>query len=245
MSLKSILRWVRATLIGLLVSVGALLVISRPEWGSRVVQSLIDTSRSAGGLSWAVFVSSQMLVIVSGFLPAAALGIGAGEIYGVWLGFMIAAIGTLGGATLAFFLARSIFRPLVHRFMSDRPLLVRMDKLIARDGWKTVCLLRMSPVMPFAATSYGFGLTSIGFRSYLIGTLGALPSLLGYVIMGVLARASVGAWTAGAELLQMALLVAGIAATAYLVLNISRLARRFSLSDDLGAPPTDSAATDS
>jgi uncharacterized membrane protein YdjX (TVP38/TMEM64 family) len=244
MSLKSMLQWVWATVIGLSVCTGAVLVISRPEWGNKVVQSLIEVSRSAGGFSWAVFVSSQMLVIVSGFLPAAALGVGAGAIYGVWLGFMVAAVGTLGGAVLAFFLARSIFRPLVHRFMSGRPALVRMDQLIARDGWKTVFLLRMSPIMPFAATSYGFGLTSIGFRSYLIGTLGALPSLLGYVVLGGLARASVGAWAAGAELLQMALLLAGILATAFLVLNISRLARRFSLSDDQGSRPIERAATE-
>jgi uncharacterized membrane protein YdjX (TVP38/TMEM64 family) len=245
MTFKGMLRWAGAILIGLSVCTGAAVVITRPEWGNKLLQSLIEISRSAGGFSWAVLVSSQMLVIVSGFLPAAALGVGAGAIYGVWLGFLIAAIGTLGGATLAFFLARSVFRPLVHRFMSGRPLLIRMDQLVTRDGWKTVFLLRMSPVLPFAATSYGFGLTSIGFRSYLFGTLGALPSLLGYVVLGVLARASVHAWTEGVELLQITLLVGGILATALLVLNISRMARRFSGSDDLTLPPAADVATES
>jgi uncharacterized membrane protein YdjX (TVP38/TMEM64 family) len=58
---------------------------------------------------------------------------------------------------------------------------------LAQDGWRLVCVLRVSPVMPFAMTSYALGLTGISQRAYLLGTLAALPALLGYVTVGALA----------------------------------------------------------
>ena len=51
-----------------------------------------------------------------------------------------------------------------------------------------VTLLRISPVMPFALTSYGLGLTRISQRDFLAGTLASLPSLAGYVALGALGK---------------------------------------------------------
>jgi hypothetical protein len=38
--------------------------------------------------------------------------------------------------------------------------------------------------MPFVATSYLLGLSAISLRDYMLGTLAALPALLGYVSLG-------------------------------------------------------------
>ena len=62
-----------------------------------------------------------------------------------------------------------------------------MEQALARDGWKLVCLIRISPVMPFAVTSYALGLSSVRFRAYVLGTLASLPPLLAYVLAGRLA----------------------------------------------------------
>ena len=51
-------------------------------------------------------------------------------------------------------------------------------------------LLRISPVMPFAATSYMFGLSSIDPRGYILGTPASLPSLCGNVLIDTLADTS-------------------------------------------------------
>jgi uncharacterized membrane protein YdjX (TVP38/TMEM64 family) len=133
-----------------------------------------------------VFGILQVLVSVSGILPASLLGVAAGGIYGLVPGFLLAAGGSMAGALVAFFLSRSLFRPTVERLMATRPRLRNFDALIAQDGWRLVCLLRISPVMPFSVTSYMLGLSSIDLRSYTIGTLASLPALCGYVFVGTL-----------------------------------------------------------
>ena len=51
--------------------------------------------------------------------------------------------------------------------------------------------------MPFVATSYLLGLSAISLRDYMLGTLAALPALLGYVSLGpALAVAHIGALVA-------------------------------------------------
>ena len=52
--------------------------------------------------------------------------------------------------------------------------------------------------MPFVATSYLLGLSAISLRDYMLGTLAALPALLGYVSLGAFSRAGVSASTGAA-----------------------------------------------
>ena len=73
--------------------------------------------------------------------------------------------------------------------------------------------------MPFVATSYLLGLSAISLRDYMLGTLAALPALLGYVS---LARSPGLSASTGAARIQWALLAAGFAATALAVAHIGR-----------------------
>jgi uncharacterized membrane protein YdjX (TVP38/TMEM64 family) len=97
--------------------------------------------------------------------------------------------------------------------------------LIARDGWRLACLLRISPVMPFSVTSYVRGLSSIDLRSYTIGTLASLPALCGYVFIGTLADASLSAWMTGAGPLRWILLGIGVVATLVLIVRLGQILR--------------------
>ncbi len=166
-----------------------------------------------GATGWVTFAGLQIVVSVSGILPASALGIAAGSIYGIGLGFALSAASSLAGAAVAFGLSRSVFRPWVERLMRNRPHLRRFDAAIQREGWRLACLIRLSPVMPFAATSYMLGLSSISPWDYCIGTLGSMPALFGYVAVGALAGAGVHAWSSGEGLFHIGLLVAGLVAT--------------------------------
>ena len=173
-----------------------------------------------------VFGILQVLVSVSGILPASLLGVAAGGIYGLVPGFLLAAVSTMAGAVVAFFLSRSLFRPTVERLIATRPRLRNFDILIAQDAWRLVCLLRISPVMPFAVTSYMLGLSSIDLRSYTIGTLASLPALCGYVFVGTLADASLSGWMSGADQLRWISLGIGGAATLVLTACLGRIVRR-------------------
>ena len=80
--------------------------------------------------------------------------------------------------------------------------------------------------MPFAATSYGLGLTGIGRRDFLIGTLASLPALLGYVAVGAFGQAGLAVGRTGDGWLRWALPLAGIAAILLAVARLQAMMRR-------------------
>ncbi|MDI2113683.1 TVP38/TMEM64 family protein [Commensalibacter nepenthis] len=135
----------------------------------------------------------QIIIALCGVLPASSAAFVSGLIYGIWKGFFLSAIATLIGALISFYLSRSIFRSHIEKILKKSSRMQKLDHLLYLDGWKLICLLRISPIMPFALTSYALGLTSISVRSYLIGTLASLPALLGYVVMGHIANTEVNA----------------------------------------------------
>ncbi len=179
--------------------------------------------RHGGPLGIVAFAAAQVLIAASGVLPASLVGIAAGAVYGVPAGFALAACSTLAGAWLAFRASRSMLRPRIERWLAERGRLRALDRNLAGERWKLVCLLRCSPIMPFAVTSYALGLSSVGERDYLLGTLAALPALFGYVCLGGLTRAGVAAGAAGAGPVRWAILVLGVAATVALTLCIGRI----------------------
>jgi uncharacterized membrane protein YdjX (TVP38/TMEM64 family) len=198
-------------------------------WASpgRVVgaaEMLMHSVRELGARGAFVFAIVQVLVAVSGILPASLLAVGAGAIYGLAPGFLLAAASTLAGALFSFFLSRSLFRATVERLTSRRPRLRNLDARIAQDGWKLVCLLRVSPIMPFSATSIALGLSGVALRDYTIGTLAALPALCGYVFIGTLADRSLSVWATGASPIRWALLGIGGLATLLLIARFGQIA---------------------
>lgn len=176
--------------------------------------------------SWGLFLLLQTLVAISGVVPASLVGVAAGALFGLTFGFELAACSTLSGAMIAFILARTICRPLVEGFLSKRPGLQRLDGAISQDGWRSVVLLRLSPIMPFAITSYALGLTAITWRNYLLGTLASLPSLFCYVAMGHFASSGLYGLHAGASDLKLAMLACGVVATGWLTLHLGKIGRR-------------------
>ena len=194
------------------------LLVSRMEGGLQAVRDLGDAGR-------ALFAVAQVLVAVSGILPASMLGVAAGVLYGLPAGFLVSGASTLAGAVLAFALSRSVLRPAVRRVLARRPRLRELDGMVAKDGWRMACLLRVSPVMPFAATSYALGLSSIGLRDYVVGTLAAMPALFGYVLLGTLAGSGITVWSSRSPLGGW-MLALGVVATLVLTLRVGQLVAR-------------------
>jgi uncharacterized membrane protein YdjX (TVP38/TMEM64 family) len=151
--------------------------------------------------SWLAFSIGQMIIAGTGILPASVIAVMAGAIFGLGWGLLISAVGTMLGGWLAFFLSRTALRRFVSRHIHLHPAAARFDDVVGKEGWRIVLLLRVSPIMPFALTSYGLGLSRISQRDFLLGTLASLPSLLGYVALGaagnqsmMLAAGGAGSW---------------------------------------------------
>lgn len=218
---------------GVLLAVATAGNLLWPGMPAGALDRLLAQIDAAGEWGAVLFAALQVAVAVSGVLPASLLGMAAGAVYGVPLGFGVAAGGTLAGAWIAFRAAR-LFRGRVERMLAGRPRLRDLDRRLGRENWRLVCLLRASPVMPFAVTSYTLGLSSVSPRAYMLGSLAAMPALLGYVVLGSLAHAGLRAGEAGAGPWRWLLLGFGAIATVAMTARLGRLLLR-SLAVEPGA----------
>ena len=68
------------------------------------------------------------------------------------------------------------------QYAAKHPKFAAIDRAIGRDGFRVVVLLRLSPLLPLAASNYLYGLTSVDLTSYVLGSwLGMLPGGRGAV----------------------------------------------------------------
>lgn len=188
--------------------------------------AFLRQAKNFGAHNWAVFLLLQTLIVISGILPASFVGIAAGALFGVAFGFGLAAGSTIIGAVIAFALARSIFRPWVESFLLRRRTLQKFDAALGQDGWRSIVLLRLSPVMPFALTSYALGLTAITWRNYLLGSAAALPSLFGFVLLGHFGGRGLDDLHMGKTPAGIILILFGVVTTALLTFHLGGIAKR-------------------
>ena len=188
--------------------------------------SLLDVAQAGGWQVWPQFVIVQIAVAAFGVLPASLMAVAAGVAYGLWAGFFLSAAGTMVGGWIAFALSRSVLRPWIARLLARRGRFRDFDEAIAADGWRFVCLMRISPVMPFAATSYGLGLTGVTMRDFLIGTLASLPALFGYVAAGAFGKAGLAFGQAGGGWLRWVLVLVGVAVILLAVMRLQATMRQ-------------------
>jgi uncharacterized membrane protein YdjX (TVP38/TMEM64 family) len=157
------------------------------------------------------------------FGPASVLSIAAGVAFGLWAVPLVLVVGTTAGA-LAFLIARYLARDRVAAALEGHPNFQAVSRAIDAEGWKVVGLIRLSPPVPFAVTSYFFGVTNVGFWPYLLVTLvGILPATLVYVNIGAMGH-SLGTG-GGNPALQWALLALGVVATGVAGVLVTRKAR--------------------
>lgn len=193
---------------------------------ARLVTWLRETTSELGWLGPFFFGLFYALAVVL-FVPGSALTIAGGVTFGLALGTLTVFVGANIGAALAFLIARYVLRDRVEKLLANRPALQAIDRAVETQGWRIVFLTRLSPVFPFSAQNYFYGLTGVTFYQYVAASLvGMFPGTLLYVYIGAagaeVAEASGGAANWG----QTALLVAGLVATAAVVVLVTRVARR-------------------
>lgn len=67
-----------------------------------------------------------------------------------------------------------------------------IDDAVSADGLKVVVLLRLSPLLPLAASNYLYGLTGVALSDYVLGTcLGMLPGTFAYVTVGAMGKSAI------------------------------------------------------
>ena len=188
----------------------------------------LDWASGTGYAGMAVFTALYVIGALL-FVPGSILTVGAGAIFGLLWGTVAVSVGSTIGAGLAFLVGRYLARGHVARWAQENPKFASVDSAVGRAGGRIVLLTRLSPLFPYNLLNYLFGLTRVGFWSYLLASwIGMLPGTLLYVYLGVAGRAaaltSVGPGIGnGWEALFWGV---GLVATALLAYTLARLARR-------------------
>jgi uncharacterized membrane protein YdjX (TVP38/TMEM64 family) len=137
-------------------------------------------------------------------VPAIPLTMTAGAIFGVVPGTAVVSASATLAATAAFLIARYAARDRVQAYAARSPRFAAVDRAIGKDGFKVVTLLRLSPLLPLAASSYLYGLTSVDLGAYVAGSwLGMLPGTVAYVAAGHYGRAALAAGAGGGGGLEL------------------------------------------
>lgn len=157
-------------------------------------------------------------------VPAIPLTLGAGYLFGFVKGTVAVSIASTCAAAAAFLISRYGLRDVITRFADQYPKFRAIDRAIEREGFKVVFLLRLSPLLPFSISNYLYGLTSVQFSDYVLGSwLGMMPGTIAYVSAGaaVSALSELGMHKSA---VNPVLVVVGVLATIGVVWTIGKLA---------------------
>jgi uncharacterized membrane protein YdjX (TVP38/TMEM64 family) len=162
------------------------------------------------------------------FVPAWAMTLGAGFVFGVAKGTAIVSLGSTAGAAAAFIVARTVGHNWIVGRTAAWPALGAVARAVESEAFKVVLLARLSPLFPFNLLNYAFGLSSVPFRTYLLASwIGMLPGTIMYIYLGSAAR-SVTALLSGQIRRtpgQQLLFAVGLAATVAVTTLVTRRAR--------------------
>jgi pyruvate/2-oxoglutarate dehydrogenase complex dihydrolipoamide dehydrogenase (E3) component/uncharacterized membrane protein YdjX (TVP38/TMEM64 family) len=124
------------------------------------------------------------IVITALSLPGAAvMTLAGGAVFGLWVGAPAAVISASIGATLAFWMARYVFRDIVQRRFGSR--MAAIDAGIKRDGAFYLFTLRLIPVFPFFMINVLMGLTAMRTATFFwISLVGMLAGTTIYANAG-------------------------------------------------------------
>lgn len=191
---------------------------------------LIEALEWTQGLgTWGVvFVAAFYIAACILFLPGSILTLGAGFLFNVIVGTITVSIGSTLGACAAFLVGRTIARNWIAAKVAKNEKFAAIDEAVARQGFKIVLLVRLSPIFPFNLLNYAFGLTKISFWKYALGSwIGMLPGTVMYVYFGAglrsladVAAGEVEKGTAGKLFFWL-----GLVATIVVTVFVTRVAR--------------------
>ena len=131
------------------------------------------------GLFIALYIVQTALALPG----AAVLTVAGGALFGAVAGTIYVNLGATAGASLAFLLARHLFRDEVQKRFGQR--IETVNRELDRSGIHYLLFLRLVPVFPFFLINVAAGLTSLPLRSFLFGTMiGIIPGSFVYCYAG-------------------------------------------------------------
>src|SRR3954466_12475344 len=218
-------RWKLALLLILV----AVVVVAAKYFGiqegvRRMLQAIHDLG-PWGPLAYMFFYAIACIFAI----PGSLLTLAGGFLFGLGAGILFVSAGATLGATLAFVVGRYLLRGWIVEKVGNNLKFQALDEAVAREGWKIVLLVRLCPIFPFPVTNYGFGITRVPLKQYVLASwIGMLPAMVVLVYIGSLASslASLGAGGRTRTPLEWTLYAVGLIMAIVVVIYITRLAKR-------------------
>jgi len=220
------MKWTRALLVlsAIAIVLAGVFLLPVADWTVR----LAERARGAGAAGVALFFAVYVVCTIA-LLPGSILTLAAGFAYGPWWGLAGASPASVMCATCAFLLGRTALRGWAARRVGESRRARAIDAAVAREGFKLVLLLRLSPLVPFNVLNYVLSLSSVTTGRYVLASfVGMLPATALYVYLGSLATVAAELATSADSggRTRTALYIAGLVATIAVVLIATRAARR-------------------
>lgn len=129
---------------------------------------LIDKLDSLGIFAPVLFVSLYCLSSLL-CLPTVLVVLAGGALFGPVFGTLLNILGATLGAASGFCISRYLKTDRIgfSRYQRAEQLIRKVE----HQGWKSVAILRLTPLIPANLVNYGLGLTEIKFSHYLITTI--------------------------------------------------------------------------
>lgn len=119
------------------------------------------------------------------FFPAIVLAVAGGLAFGPLWGTLYLVIGTAFGAALCFGVARLLGPQRLRRYRPTWMPLEQLDNQAAQHGFRTILILRLTPVFPWDAVSFLAGLSRVRFWPYVAATVvGSVPGAVAFSYFG-------------------------------------------------------------
>ncbi len=192
------------------------------------LKNALEWIASLGAVGAIAFIGIYIIATIA-FLPAFILTLGAGVLFGVWLGSVYVFVGATLGSIAAFLVGRYLVRDWVAQKIANNDKFSAIDRAVSREGLKIVILTRLSPIFPFNLLNYAFGVTGVSLRDYIIGSVGMIPGTVMFVYIGSLAGslAAIGTDTQQTNpTLQWTIRIVGLIATIAVTIYVSKIAKQ-------------------
>lgn len=173
--------------IGLALAVAAYLIAGYFLKGVIKPEDLLNLVKDSGPWAPLVFIG---LFIFSPGIPASGLAIASGAIFGLWWGYFYTMIGAFLAMIPPFLFSRLLGRKLLEKLLSKvggsiEGNVEKFQQNVETHGWRYIAFCRLIPLFPFSLLNLVFGLTRVGFWTYLVTSFFfVMPALFAFVYIG-------------------------------------------------------------
>lgn len=113
------------------------------------------------------------------------LAIGAGYVYGFFMGMALTMIGVIAGASIAFQLSRYFGEPLLEKVVSKHHI-IHFNHIFKKRGINGAIIAYAIPIFPADSVNFILGISTIRYHQFLLAViLGSIPR---YVIVTALGQ---------------------------------------------------------